>query len=172
MLAQARCVGRALLRANRERGRATAHHSAFEAAVDERAIARAVALRCGRRAGRLASLQALIPIVVAAAAAVGAALEVADASTLRQSAYMAKTASITVRIPQRLKEDLERRAVREHRSLSAQIEHELTLAVAAEGATGLAKAGTFLGRFAGKKMPSDADFREARSLAWSRLAKD
>jgi plasmid stability protein len=85
---------------------------------------------------------------------------------------MAKTASVTVRIPQRLKEDLERRAVREHRSLSAQIEHELTLAVAAEGAPGLAKAGTFLGRFAGKKMPSDADFREARSLAWSRLAKD
>jgi hypothetical protein len=85
---------------------------------------------------------------------------------------MAKTASVTVRIPQQLKEDLEKRALREHRSLSAQIEHELTLAVAAEAAPGLAKAGTFLGRFAGKKMPKDADFAEARRLAWSRLAKD
>lgn len=82
---------------------------------------------------------------------------------------MAKTASVTVRISEPLKRDLEARALREHRSLSAQIEHELTRAIAAERGPGPAKAGTLLGRFAGKKLPTDEDIREVRSMLWKRL---
>jgi plasmid stability protein len=88
------------------------------------------------------------------------------------NAYMAKTATVTVRIPEALKENLEARALREHRSLSAQIEHELTQTVAGERAPGLAKAGTLLGRFVGKKVPTDADLREARTALWKRLEHD
>jgi len=83
---------------------------------------------------------------------------------------MAKTASVTVRIPEQLKRNLEHRALREHRSLSAQIEHELTMAVASEPGPGLAKAGKLLGRFAGRKVPTEADMKEARAILWSRLA--
>lgn len=92
-----------------------------------------------------------------------------------QNAYMAKmakTATVTVRIPGALKESLEARALREHRSLSAQIEHELTQTLAGEHAPGLARAGTLLGRFAGKKVPTDADVREARATLWKRLERD
>jgi plasmid stability protein len=89
-----------------------------------------------------------------------------------QNAYVAKTASVTVRIPEGLKQSLEARALREHRSLSAQIEHELTQTLAAERAPGLAKAGTLLGRFASRKVPTDADVREARAALWKRLERD
>lgn len=85
---------------------------------------------------------------------------------------MAKTASVTVRIPEALKESLEARALREHRSLSAQIEHELTQTVAGERAARLAGTGTLLGRFAGKKVPTDADVREARATLWKWLERD
>ncbi len=85
---------------------------------------------------------------------------------------MAKTATVTVRIPEALKESLEARALKEHRSLSAQIEHDLSQTVAAERAPGLAKAGTLLGRFAGKKVPTDEDFVEVRSILWKRLERD
>jgi len=83
---------------------------------------------------------------------------------------MAKTASVTVRIPEQLKRNLETRALREHRSLSAQIEHELTVALADERTPGLAKAGKLLGRFAGHKVPSESDIKAARSTLWARLA--
>jgi plasmid stability protein len=88
-----------------------------------------------------------------------------------QNAYMAKTATVTVRIPELLKEGLEARALREHRSLSAQIEHELTRILAGERAPGPAKAGTLLGRFSGKKVPTDADVREVRAALWKRLER-
>lgn len=83
---------------------------------------------------------------------------------------MAKTASVTVRIPEDLKRTLEDRALREHRSLSAQIEHELTVAVADDRKPGLAKAGTLLGRFAGRKVPTEAEINATRTTLWSRLA--
>jgi plasmid stability protein len=83
---------------------------------------------------------------------------------------MAKTASVTVRIPEELKRNLEHRALREHRSLSAQIEHELTVALSDEPGPGRAKAGKLLGRFAGRKLPADADMKAARATLWSRLA--
>ena len=94
--------------------------------------------------------------------------------TAMQNAYMAKlakTATVTVRIPESLKDSLEARALREHRSLSAQIEHELTQSVGIERTPGLAK-GTLLGRFTGKKVPTDADVREARAMLWRRLERD
>lgn len=83
---------------------------------------------------------------------------------------MAKTASVTVRIPEQLKRNLEQRALREHRSLSAQIEHELTVALSGETGPGLAKAGKLLGRFVGRKVPSEVDIKAARTTLWSRLA--
>lgn len=83
---------------------------------------------------------------------------------------MAKTASVTVRIPEVLKKRIEKRAKREHRSLSAQVEHELTVAFEDEVAPSKpAKGGKLLGRFAGTKVPSDEDFKEVRQLMWARL---
>lgn len=92
-----------------------------------------------------------------------------DASKLRQIAYMSKTASVTVRIPDTLKRRIEAKAVREHRSLSAQVEHELSQALASESVPGSVKPGKLLGRFAGRTIPSDEDFKVARRLLWARL---
>ena len=99
-------------------------------------------------------------------------LRLAAVSKAKQNAYMAKTATVTVRIPESLKERLEARALREHRSLSAQIEHELSQTVAAERTPGLAKAGTLLGRFAGKKVPTGADVQQVRAALWKQLERD
>ncbi len=83
---------------------------------------------------------------------------------------MAKTASVTVRIPEALKKRIEKRATREHRSLSAQVEHELTLLFSDEDAPAKPKpGGKLLGRFAGTKVPTDEDFAEVRQLMWARL---
>jgi len=49
---------------------------------------------------------------------------------------MAKTSSLTVRIAEPLKRRIEARAAREHRSGSAQVEHELSQALAEERAPG------------------------------------
>jgi hypothetical protein len=85
---------------------------------------------------------------------------------------MAKTASVTVRIPESLKRQIEAKAALEHRSLSAQVEHELTEAMRSAAAPGLAKAGKLLGRFADRKVPSREDFRLARQQLWTRLDPD
>jgi hypothetical protein len=75
-----------------------------------------------------------------------------------------KEASVTVRLPVELKRALAARARRETRSLSAQIERELTKAVADEPFRMAGRREKFLGRFAGGAVPSDRAFREAREL--------
>lgn len=81
---------------------------------------------------------------------------------------MAKTASVTVRIPEALKRRIEKRAAREHRSLSSQVEHELEGAFVDEPPKPT-KPGRFLGMFAGGKVPTDEDFQEVRRITWARL---
>jgi plasmid stability protein len=85
---------------------------------------------------------------------------------------MGKTASLTVRIPDALKRRIEAKAALEHRSLSAQVEHELSEALRDTRVPGPVKAGKLLGRFAGRKVPSDEDFRLARRMLWARLDLD
>ncbi|HVZ36059.1 MAG TPA: hypothetical protein VG963_26710 [Polyangiaceae bacterium] len=89
-----------------------------------------------------------------------------------QIAYMGKAASITVRIPEALKRGIEAKAAREHRSLSAQVEHELTEALRKDTVRGPVKAGKLLGRFPGGRVPSDDEFKRARRLLWARLELD
>ena len=89
-----------------------------------------------------------------------------------QSEYMAKQAAITVRVPAALRRRLEAKAKRERRSLSAQVEHELTQALAGEGGGQPAKTGSFLGRYEGGPVPTDADFREVRAMLWGRLGAE
>lgn len=81
---------------------------------------------------------------------------------------MRKTAAITVRIPETLKKRIEKRAAREHRSLSGQIAHELTKAFADDPLVPTKK-GRLLGMFAGTKVPTDDDFKEVRRITWARL---
>jgi len=84
---------------------------------------------------------------------------------------MVKDAAITVRIPADLKRRLAQRARRERRSLSAQVEFELTRSLAGE-ATGERRARRpSAGRFAGTPVPTEADFAEVRSLLWGRLGR-
>lgn len=92
----------------------------------------------------------------------------ARVSNVKQNAYMAKTASVTVRIPEALKKRIEKRATREHRSLSAQVEHELATALADEPSEATKK-GRFLGMFKSGKVPTDEDFKEVRRVTWARL---
>ena len=85
---------------------------------------------------------------------------------------MPKTASLTVRIPEPLKKRIEARAEREHRSVSAQVEHELALLFASERDRNLGQTGHLLGRYAGRRVPTEADLREVREKLWSRLKDD
>lgn len=87
-------------------------------------------------------------------------------------AYMAKTASLTVRIPESLKKRIEARAEREHRSVSAQVEHELALLFASERDRSLGQAGRLLGRYPGTRVPTGDELRAMREKLWSRLADD
>ena len=80
---------------------------------------------------------------------------------------MANDASVTVRIPASLKRRLEVRARQGHRSLSAQMLHDLERAVASAGGP---QPGRFVGLYAGTPLPSDADFREVRARLWGTLA--
>jgi predicted transcriptional regulator len=84
-----------------------------------------------------------------------------------QNEYMPKDATITVRVPQELKQRLARRARREHRSISAQVLRELELAVAREAA---GEAGVpALGLFKAARLPTEKDFDHVRSVLWGRL---
>lgn len=80
---------------------------------------------------------------------------------------MAKDAIITVRVPLSLKRRLAERATREHRSLSAQVLHELENAVARE-AEGPAPRPA-LGLFEGARIPREEDFLEVRGALVARL---
>lgn len=83
---------------------------------------------------------------------------------------MAKDAAITVRVPLELKRRLARRARREHRSISAQVQHELERAVAQEpGETTACKPA--VGTFNGSRVPSEEDFREVRRALWGGLGQ-
>ena len=85
-----------------------------------------------------------------------------------QNEYMANDTALTVRIPAALKRRLEVRAKETHRSLSAQVLNDLmTMAEAAPGTTAKGK---FIGRFGGRRVPTDADVRDVRSRLWGRLA--
>ena len=85
--------------------------------------------------------------------------------------YMVKSAAITVRIPPRLRKQLEARARREKRSVSAQVEYELERALRSE-APDNDRGVPSSGRFAGCKLPSDEDIQEVRAMLWGRLSGD
>ena len=80
---------------------------------------------------------------------------------------MPNDVSVTVRIPAALKRRVELRARKAHRSLSAQVLHDLD-ASAAPSVAGPAR-GRFLGLFAGTPVPTDAHIREVRTRLWGRL---
>lgn len=88
-------------------------------------------------------------------------------TTMMQNAHMSKDATITVRVPLALKRRLAERAKREHRSISAQVAHELERAVAREA--GGPAAASALGLFEGARLPSDEDFLEVRAALFGRV---
>jgi hypothetical protein len=83
---------------------------------------------------------------------------------------MAKDAAVTVRLPDPLKRELEERARRERRSLSAQITTYLERGLASEPPARRGP-GRLLGLFEGTPVPSDADFARARRLLWGSLGR-
>lgn len=88
------------------------------------------------------------------------------------SEAMANDATVTVRIPAALKRRLEQRARRGHRSLSAQVLHDLeqsTMVTASQEAP--STPGRFVGLYAGTPVASDADILEVRRRLWGRLAR-
>jgi predicted transcriptional regulator len=82
---------------------------------------------------------------------------------------MEKNAIVTVRLPAVLKQQLEEQARRERRSLSSQIALNLERSVAREPRTG--SRGRLLGRFAGRRVPTEEEFAEARRMLWSSLGE-
>lgn len=80
---------------------------------------------------------------------------------------MKADAVVTVRLPGALKQRMDARARTSHRSLSAQVLHDLSHAVDSSPAP---RPGRFLGRFEGVSLPTDADLREIRSRLWRRLS--
>ncbi len=87
------------------------------------------------------------------------------------NACMSKDAALTVRIPERLKRQLELEARRERRSLSAQVVTYLEQALASHARASGSEPGPFLGRYAGSRLPDDSDFAEVRAMLWGSLAK-
>ena len=77
-----------------------------------------------------------------------------------------------MRIPAELKASLEARAKRGvcRRSLSAQITHDLEQLAATE-AVGV-KRGKLLGRYAGTKVPTEAELRAVRRQLWRGMASE
>jgi predicted transcriptional regulator len=83
---------------------------------------------------------------------------------------MAKTAAVSVRIPAELKASLEARAKRLRRSLSAQITHDLEQLAAAESVG--TKGRKLLGRYAGTKVPTEAELKAVRRQLWRGMASE
>jgi hypothetical protein len=73
---------------------------------------------------------------------------------------------MTVRIPAALKRGLEARARKGRRSLSAQVLHDLDMAVSAAV---VPAPGRFLGIHAGTRLPTDAEIDDVRARFWARL---
>jgi hypothetical protein len=86
-----------------------------------------------------------------------------------QDEYMAHDTAITVRIPAPLKRHIELRARHGHRSLSAQVLHDLSAAASSTPAT--LTGGRFIGLFAGSPIPTDADFAAIRAQLWGQLGR-
>jgi hypothetical protein len=86
-----------------------------------------------------------------------------------QSEDMPQDAIVTVRIPAALKRRLEQRAKQGHRSLSAQVLHDLEHAHAAAPHDARARPGRFSGLYAGTPVASDEDILEVRARLWGRL---
>ena len=84
-----------------------------------------------------------------------------------QSDDMANDAVVTVRIPAPLKRRLEARARQAHRSVSAQVLHDLQAAT--DAADDGSRRGRFLGLYAGTQIPTDAEIRDVRARLWGRL---
>lgn len=82
-----------------------------------------------------------------------------------QIGFVGKDASISIRLSAPLKRELQARARRARRSLTAQITACLEREVAnAKGAS--AGKGKLLGLFAGTRVPSDRDFALVRRMLW------
>jgi hypothetical protein len=79
-----------------------------------------------------------------------------------------KNAALTVRLPAPLKHRLEERAAEQHRSLSAQVVAELDAATRV-AAPAIGGPGSFLGLYAGSRLPTDDEVAEVRARLWSRL---
>jgi len=71
--------------------------------------------------------------------------------------------------PNRLKQQLEARASREHRSISAQVVQELSRALIDEAPTSAGERVPVLGRYEGDRLPTDKDLAEVRTALWGRL---
>ncbi len=80
---------------------------------------------------------------------------------------MPHDAILTVRLPESLKRELERRASGNRRSLSAQVLFELEAGGAAPPEE--SRAGKFLGSFAGAAVPTDEQFAAVRHRLWAQL---
>jgi len=83
---------------------------------------------------------------------------------------MRKDAAITVRIPADLKRRLEGSARKARRSLSAEIAYRLESSVTPDDPE-KRPVRPMMGRFAGTRVPTDADFAEVRRMAWARLTR-
>lgn len=89
---------------------------------------------------------------------------------------MAKNPAITLRLSEELRAELETRATRQHRSLSAQIAYDLDQLLQREAA---GKPGRFLGIFEDfassttptPTVPTDEDIQEVRKLLWGTLGR-
>jgi predicted transcriptional regulator len=96
-------------------------------------------------------------------------LVVDDVFTMMQHVYMArKNAAVTLRLPDSLKRRLAERAKRQHRSLSAQLVHDLE-ATLSEAEEVESLDGRFLGLYTGSRVPTDEDIKQVRALLWGSL---
>jgi hypothetical protein len=92
-----------------------------------------------------------------------------DVFTMMQNAYMArKNSAVTLRLPELLRRRVAERAKREHRSLSAQLVHDLEAALS-EAEADKTLDGKFLGLYVRTRVPTDEDFKQARALLWGSL---
>ena len=88
---------------------------------------------------------------------------------MMHSEYMNREAAITVRIPPRMKQQLEICARRERRSLSGQIATYLERGLASEPGAEV-RTGRLLGLYQGTSVPTERDFAHVRRLLWAPLA--
>jgi hypothetical protein len=84
---------------------------------------------------------------------------------------MANDAVITVRISRGVKQKLEARAIRERRSLSAQIATYLEQGLSSEPAGAAGIRGRLLGLYEGTRVPTDEEIDRVRADLWRSLGK-